>query len=569
MTVLERKPLGQSLIGRGWIQPQQLELALREQRTNNLRKLLGEIVVEQKFCSEAQVAQTLAESYGVPFARVSPRLADPQIVCLLPKDFLETQQVIPLFLVEGVLTVAMAEPANVFLPEEIERLTGHRVQVVASPAADIQATLEAYLPGERMFVVEDFAADLTAEEFAVVVPPVKSAASAAGDATGGTEPPVIRLVNACLFGALDEGASDVHFEPGHDELRVRYRIDGTLVQRMSPPPRMRDAVAARLRALAGLEASARRLPQEGSIRATFRSRPITFRVNLMPGHHGETIVLHLAEDDHGAPRLERLGFGYETLKQWRKLIARPSGLVLVVGPSGSGKRDTLYSSLHERRSADLNLCAIEDPVEQTLAGVNQFQVDEKGGFTFPAALRALLRQEPDVLMVSWMRDGETARLAAQAAMTGRLVLGALHATDAPSTLTRLINLGVEPYVVGATVAGVLAQRLVRRLCPACKESYQPAASERRQIERFVGPCETLYRARGCERCHRVGYLSRIGIHELLIPDDALAERISQSAPLAELRELAAKAGMKSLRVDGLEKVKSGITTLDEVYRVTV
>ncbi len=359
----------------------ELEGALREQRVGNHRRLLGEILVEQKACSEEQVAETLAEAYGIPFIRLSPKLADPQVVCLLSKEFSETNQAVALFLVEGMLTVALAEPSNVFLPEEISRLTGHRVQIIAAPATDIQATLEAYLPVEKMFVVEDFAAEVGAEEFSLATPPARTAAEA-----GAAEPPVVRLINACLFGALTEHASDVHFEPGQNQLRVRYRIDGRLVERLNPPARMREAVAARLRALAGLEISARRLPQEGTIAATFRGRAVTFRINVMPGRYGEHIVLHIAEEDRGAVRLEKLGFGYETLKQWRKLITRPSGLVLVIGPSGSGKRDTLYSSLADRGGAEMNVCSIEDPVEQTLPGVNQFQVDEKNGFTFPAAI---------------------------------------------------------------------------------------------------------------------------------------------------------------------------------------
>ena len=427
---------------------------MRQQREGDGQKLLGEILVEQKSCSAEQIAETLAATYGVPFARVSPRLADPQVVSLLEKEYLEANQAIPIYLVEGVLTVALAEPANVFLPEEIERLTGHRVQIVAAPAADIQATLEAYLPGEKMFVVEDFAADVGEAEFNITIPPHKPPTAE----EGAMEPPVIRLVNACLFGALEEGAQDLHFEPGPVQFRVRYRIDGRLVERKSPPHRMSQAVAARLRLLAGLELPVRGLPQEGTIAAQFRGRPVVFRVNFMPGRHGATVVLHVAEEERGPIRLEKLGFGYETLKQWRKLISRPNGLILVTGPSGSGKRDTLYSSIQDRPSVEMNICTIEDPIEQSLAGVNQFQVDEKNGFTFPSAVRAVLRQEPDVLMVSWMRDGETARLAAQAAMTGRLVMGSLHANDAPSTITRLLALGVEPYVVGATVAGVLAQR---------------------------------------------------------------------------------------------------------------
>jgi len=560
---LELKPLGQRLLDRGIIQSGQLESALTEQRKSGFARLLGEILLEQHVCSDEDIARAVADSHGIPFAHVSPRLADPLAVGLLPKDFLEHNVVLPLFLVEGMLTVAIAEPANMYLAEEIERRTGHRVQLVASPARDIRATLDAYLAGEKMFVVDDVIQDAGGAEFSL---PAPTRMPPIGDPS--LDAPVVKLVNAILFNAFREGASDVHIEPGEEELRVRYRIDGRLVERMRPPFRMREALTARLKLLAGLDLAQKRLPLDGSIRMTADGKPVTLRITTVPGRYGETIVVHLAEEERGPLRLEKLGFGYETLKHWKKLIARPSGLILVCGPSGSGKRDTLYAALAERHSGELNICTIEEPVERTLPGVNQFPIDDRNGFTFASAARSILRQEPDVLMISWLRDSDTAKLAAQAALTGRLVFAALHANDTPAAIARLTHFGVEPYAIGATLAGVLAQRLVRKLCSACKESYEPTAAQKRQIEPIIGPVDKLFRPARCAKCHGLGFAGRIGIHELLLCNDTLSERISQGAPLTELRTLAAQSGLKSLRTDGLEKVKSGLTTIDEVYRVT-
>jgi type II secretory ATPase GspE/PulE/Tfp pilus assembly ATPase PilB-like protein len=297
-------------------------------------------------------------------------------------------------------------------------------------------------------------------------------------------------------------------------------------------------------------------------------RPVDLRVSTLPGKYGEKVVVRIIDNERGAVNLERLGFSYDTLKQWRKLIALPNGILLVTGPTGSGKSTTLYASLQELNEADVNICTVEDPIEYALPGVNQFQVNDKIGFSFVNALRSMLRQDPDIIMVGEIRDGETARVATQAALTGHLVLSTLHTNDAPSAVTRLFNLGIEPYLVGATVMGVLAQRLVRKLCQHCKEIYEPTINEKRQMERFVGPVETLYRPRGCPRCRNRGYAGRIGVYELLVPDDVLFDRISQGANLNELRELAKKVGLKPLRADGVDKVKAGLTTLDEVYRVT-
>jgi len=563
---LERKPLGQLLLAKGLVRPEQLERALDEQRRSGHQKLLGEVLVELRVCTEDQIIEALAQAYGVPYARVNPKIADPKTIPVLPKEFLEKHAVLPLFIVEGILTVAVPEPANVFLIEEVERISGHPVQVVAATVRDIKATLQAYLPQDKVFVIDDIIDDVKPEDFTLVeqakVQDLANLEQAAGDS------PVIKLVNYTIYNAVKEGASDIHIEPSDGHLRIRYRIDGRLAERMRPPFQMHAAVTSRVKIMAGLDISERRLPQDGGIHVMMDKRPIDLRVSTMPGRAGEKVVIRVIDNDRASVNLEKLGFGYDTLKHWRKLINLPNGIVLVTGPTGSGKSTTLYSSLAELNADDTNICTVEDPVEYNLPGVNQFQVNDKAGFTFAGALRSLLRQDPDILMIGEIRDVETARLATQAALTGHLVLSTLHTNDAPGAVTRLFNIGIEPYLVGATLGGVLAQRLVRKLCQHCKEPYAASVNEKRQVERFVGDVETLYRAKGCPKCKNLGYAGRVGVYELLVPDDEMVDRISNGATLNEVRDLAAKAGMRPLRADGVEKVKAGITTLEEVYRVT-
>jgi type IV pilus assembly protein PilB len=562
---LERKPLGQLLLGKGVIQQEQLDRALDEQKRNGHQKLLGEVLVELRFCTEDQIVESLAQAYAVPYARISPKIADPKVIQVLPKEFLEKHQTLPLYLVEGVLTIAVPEPANVFLLEEIERLSGYQVQVVAATVRDIKSTLQAYLPNDKVFVIDDIIEEVEPSEFNVIEQPVQDVVNleaAAGDS------PVIKLVNYIIYNAVKEGASDIHVETAESTLRIRYRIDGCLTEKLRPPHQMHAAVASRIKIMAGLDISERRLPQDGGIHVMMDKRPIDLRVSTMPGKYGEKVVIRVIDNDKASVNLEKLGFEYDTLKAWRKLINLPNGIVLVTGPTGSGKSTTLYASLQELNNNEVNLCTVEDPIEYALSGVNQFQVNEKAGFTFANALRALLRQDPDILMVGEIRDIDTARLATQAALTGHLVLSTLHTNDAPGAITRLYNLGIEPYLVGATVVGVMAQRLVRKLCQHCKEQYTPGMNEKRQIERLAGNIDTLFRAKGCQRCRNLGFSGRIGIYELLVPDDEMIEQISQGGTLNDLRDASRKKGMTTLRGDGMEKVKAGITTLEEIYRVT-
>jgi type IV pilus assembly protein PilB len=561
-----RKPLGQTLLDAGHLRPEQLEHALAEQKRNGHVKLLGEILVEQRVCTEEQIAEGLAQSHGVPFARVGPKLADPKIVPMLPRDFIERNLALPLFLVEGTLTVAVCDVTNVFLQEEIERATSHPVQLVATTRRDILATLQTYLPDDQMFVIDEIIEEVRPEEFTLVQKQVEDIANLEKAAS---DSPVVKLVNYCIFNAVKEGASDVHIEPDEGSLRIRFRIDGALVERLRPPVMMHAAVVSRIKIMAGMDIAERRVPQDGGIHVVMDKKPVDLRVSTMPGRSGEKVVVRIIDNERASVNLEKLGFGYDTLKQFRKLIQTPNGILLVTGPTGSGKSTTLYACLQELNAVDTNICTVEDPVEYKLPGINQFQVNEKAGFTFPGALRALLRQDPDIIMVGEIRDSETARLATQAALTGHMVFSTLHTNDAPGAITRLYNLGVEPYLVGATVIGVLAQRLVRKLCPHCRVAVEPTPNERRILDKSGGtPVAQIYRAKGCPHCRSLGYSGRIGVYELFVPDDTISDLICNGASLNELREAAKSAGMTALRADGLEKVKAGVTTLDEVFRTT-
>lgn len=551
---LIRQPLGQLLLGRGIVAPAQLEGALAEQRQNVGKKLLGEILVESRLCSEEQIAEALADSYGVPFARITPRLADPKVVSVLPREFLEREQVLPLFLVEGMLTVAVVEPANLFLLDEVRRLTGHKVQPVAATAADIAATLRAYLPDGKSFVVDEAGCDAAPDSFAVLARP------GAGGVDGAS--PVQRLLRACLYTAIKESATDVHVEPDEMGARIRFRIDGRLVERTRTGSDTHVALVAQLKAMAGLDA-AQRPPAEGVIRVRLDRRVIELRLSAGRTAHGEKVVVRIGDGPRPPLRLEKLGFGYETLKQWRRLIGVGRGMLLVTGPAGSGKRTTLCATLAELDTEALNVCTVEESPERPLAGVNQVVADEAGGYSRAAALRTVLAQDPDVVMLPELADPEAARLAMGGAMAGRLMVCGVHAGDVGGAIQRLIAMGMEPYVVGSAIAGVLAQRLVRRLCSQCREAYDATQTERKQLERFAGQVATLYRPKGCDHCRGTGYAGRIGVFELLVPTDALGDAICRGAGRAELAQLIQHAGTKTLKADGAEKVKTGITTLQE------
>jgi type IV pilus assembly protein PilB len=558
--------LGQLLISNGVLTEDQLTQALEHQRQSGNSPLLGEVLRRLNFCSEEQIMEALATGYGVPFVRISAKVADPKVIDVLSREFIEKHNVLPLFKVRNRLTLAVNEPANVFLMEEVGRITNCEVLVVCTTARDIKATLETHLPSANIFVIDEIFDEKDPGDLSVIEEKGDDIADLEEAAAGS---PVIKLVNYLIYHAVHEGASDIHIEPDDNALRVRYRVDGSLFEKMRPPFKMLPAISSRIKIMARLDISERRLPQDGGIHVLMEGRPIDLRVSTMPGRHGEKIVIRVIDNRNILVNLEKLGFSYEMLKLWRKAITSPNGMVLVTGPTGSGKSTTLYGSLREVSSDEVNICTVEDPVEFNLSRINQFQVNEHIGFTFSTALRSLLRQDPDIIMVGEIRDGETSKIAVQAALTGHLVLSTLHTNDAPSSITRLINIGVEPYLVSASLVGVLAQCLVRKICTNCKEPYQPLDNMRGAIEHMVGEVETLYHGAGCSKCRNTGYSGRIGVYEYLGPDDALRDRITTSPSVHELRAMAVASGMVTLRQDGLAKVKAGITTIEEVLQATV
>ncbi|MCK4914040.1 MAG: Flp pilus assembly complex ATPase component TadA [Planctomycetes bacterium] len=563
LAVQNKMPLGQLLLARGVVTDEQIEKALSQQSEKGHRKLLGELLVEMNFCTENQIVAALAQSYGVPYAQVSPKICDAKTLEILPREFLEEHVVLPLFKVFNVLTVAVSEPTNVFLTDEIERISGCKVQLVCATAKDIKATLQNYLPAANVFVIDDIIDDEGLEDFTLIeniTQDISNLEEIAGQS------PVVKLVNYLLYNAVRENASDIHIEPDNKKLRVRYRVDGRLYEKMRPPHQMHSAIVSRIKIMSELDIAQRRLPQDGGIHVLVEGRPIDLRVSVMPGNFGEKVVIRIIDPQKVLFNFESLGFTYGNLQLFRKVIQSPNGIILVTGPTGSGKNTTLYAALAELSGEDVNICTVEDPVECNMAGVNQFQVNKTAGFDFSSALRSLLRQDPDIIMVGEIRDKDTATIAVQAALTGHLVLSTLHTNDAPAAVTRLLDLGVAPYLVSASLTAVLAQRLVRKICPNCKTQCDPPVSIRKAVDTLSEGVTKFYRGVGCKKCRNTGYAGRIAIHELFVPNEEIMEMINKGAALKELRNAAIKNGMVSLQLDGIEKVKAGIVSIEEVLR---
>ncbi len=559
--------VGDLLVSRGVISSDQLAQALEAQRAQGHKKLIGEVLLELKLVTEEQVLESIADACGIPFARVSPRLADPKVLEILPREFVEKHCVLPMFHVSGRLTVALPEPTNVFLVEEIQRLTGGAVQIVAASHSDIRATLQLHLPQSNVFVIDELVEDIKDDALTLVEQQIADLSNF--DDSAADQSPVIKLVNYIIYSAVQERASDIHIEPAEKSLRVRYRVDGNLYQKMTPPYQMTPAMVSRIKIMAGMDISERRVPQDGAITVMINKRAVDLRVSTMPGKFGEKVVMRVIDNRGAQVTLDKLGFSFDMLAKWRSIVSQPNGIVLVTGPTGSGKSTTLYATLGELVDDSTNISTVEDPVEYQLEGVNQFQTNDKAGFTFAKALRALLRQDPDVIMVGEIRDTETGRIAVQAALTGHMVVSTLHTNDAPSAVTRLFNVGIEPYLVAASLKGVLAQRLLRKICPHCKETYELSTQVRKAFDRIVGGgagVDTFYKGAGCAKCRNSGYSGRLGIYELFAPDDETMDAVSRGATLQELRRLATASGQyTTLAADGIDKVRAGVTTVDELF----
>jgi type IV pilus assembly protein PilB len=560
---LAPRRLGDLLVARGYISPEGLQAALAQQKQGGQNHLLGEILVERNFCTEDQVVECLAAEYGVPYAKLDARLMDVKIVDVLPREFIEKNLVLPLFVIRGVLTLAVPEPSNLFLIEEVRSLTNHQVQIVAATTKDIRRMIGG-LPNSKVFVLDDIIEDSENADVTLIeeaIEDISDMAEIAGQS------PVIRLVNYILYNAVREGASDIHIEPAERCMRVRYRIDGRLYKALEVPSHLLSAVTSRIKIMGGMDISERRLPQDGRVLVMLEGRKIDLRVSTFPANRGEKTVIRVLDTRSVSLNLDDLGFAEDILGLLRQNIQAPNGIVLVTGPTGSGKSTTLYAALNAISSMENNVCTVEDPIEYHLPLINQFQVQTKIGMTFSKALRTLLRQDPDVIMVGEVRDEETARTAIQAALTGHLVFSTLHTNDACSAITRLVNMGIESYLIGAALNMVLAQRLVRRVCAKCRQPYDPPRMIRKALDRMGMENDAFYKGVGCKACRNTGYRGRIGVHELLVINDELRDAVVSDPSINAIRRIATAAGMITLKHDGFRKVREGITTVEEIFHI--
>ena len=560
--------LGGVLVDEGLLTSAQLREALQIQARDGQRMMLGEILVSRGFLTEEQLLRAMAKARHLPFIETPSTVAEAGARALVPEAIRQEHLVLPISLCGNELLVATANPADSIVIEQLERITGFRIRLAVSTAKAIEDALAMKVaepePAATPAVTEidTLLGDLDESEFAIDDSSAGDIAAGEDEASSG---PVVKLVNHILASAVAEGASDIHIEPDDGSMRVRFRIDGVLQVRLRPPHRMHAAIASRIKIMARLDISERRIPQDGEIAVRMSGRPIDLRVSTLPGKFGEKIVMRVIDVGAGRLGLDKLGFRPTMLERFRGIISQPHGVVLVTGPTGSGKSTTLYSVLSEFDTAENNVSTVEDPVESNIVGVHQTQVNPKAGMTFSGALRALLRQDPDIIMVGEIRDAETGQIAVQAALTGHLVLSTLHTNDAPSAITRLGNLGVEPFLIAASLRGVLAQRLVRKVCAGCREEYVPDAAQRAALGRYGERATVLARGRGCRKCHERGYSGRIGLYELFTPDAEVLDAIAARTELSKIRAMLASKGFESLWDDGMEKVLAGLTTAEEVH----
>jgi type IV pilus assembly protein PilB len=576
--------LGETLLKDNLITPQQLKEALDYQRVNGGR--LASTLVKLGYLSDEEITAVLSRHYGVSSVNLDLFEVDPAALALVPQETAERYSVLPLSRVGSTLTLAMVDPTNVFAIDDIKFMTGLSVEPVVVSEGALQIAVAKYYGTSREIelarVMEDLVAESTnskneyGDDFdALEVSEAEDEIDLENLEKMAEDAPVVKLVNVILVDALRRGASDIHVEPFEKEFRVRFRIDGVLYNIMNPPMKMRDAITSRLKILARLDIAEKRLPQDGRIKLRVkldnRSRELDFRVSSLPTIFGEKIVLRLLDKENLRLDLTQLGFEVESLDRFQRNIAKPFGMVLVTGPTGSGKTSTLYSALQSLNTPDTNIMTAEDPVEYNLVGVNQVQMKESIGLNFAAALRSFLRQDPNIILVGEIRDFETAEIAVKAALTGHLVLSTLHTNDAPSTISRLMNMGIEPFLVATSVNLIQAQRLVRRICKECKAEVRVPVeaiidvgfppSEAKDVKAFKGA--------GCSACNGTGYKGRVGLYEVMEVSDDMRELILIGASGLELRKKAIEQGMLTLRLSGLEKIRQGLTTIDEVVRETV
>jgi type IV pilus assembly protein PilB len=552
------KQLSDILIESGLVNEPQLAAAYEEHQ--RVGRSLGRVLVENSVLSEAQLVAALADQIGLPFVDLTEQVIDGSAVALVPATVCRRHVVLPIGYQDGRLVLAMADPANVFALDDVRSLTGLEPRPVVATREDLNSAIDRYCRDDAQ--MEDLRTAMDAQD--------DSAAELAAISAVVEEAPIVRYVNLLITQAIADGASDIHLEPGETEMRVRYRIDGVLHDVMRSPRSIQAGVISRLKIMSDIDIAERRKPQDGRLSVAARGGSVDLRVATLPTVWGEKVVMRILDNSTARLDLADLGFSEDNYARFGTSYAKPYGMILVTGPTGSGKSTTLYATLNIVSRPQINVITVEDPVEYRLPGINQVQVNVRAGLTFAAALRSILRSDPDVILIGEIRDHETAQIAIEASLTGHLVLSTLHTNDAPSAVTRLTEMGIEPFLVGSALDSILAQRLARRLCSRCKEPYQP---EREDLAaaRMPWPADqeppTLFRPGGCPACAKTGYKGRLALHEVMLVTEEIERLAVARASATEIGNVAREQGMRTLREDGLSKVLAGVTSLEEIFRV--
>ncbi len=553
------KQLADILLDGGLVNETQLAAAYDEHRRGG--RSLGRVLVEHGALTEPQLVSALAQQIGLPFVDLSEYAVDGSAVALVPAAVCRRHTVLPIGYDEGRLVLAMADPANVFALDDVRSLTGLEPRAVVSTREDLLSAIDRYCRNEAE--IDDLSQRLTADDN-----PEEEDLSRLREVVD--DAPIVKYVNLLITQAIQDRASDIHIEPGERDLRVRYRIDGVLHEVMRSPRSIQAGVISRLKIMSDMNIAERRIPQDGRLSVNNRGAKVDLRVASLPTVWGEKVVMRILDNSTATLALSDLGFEATNYSRYSQSFTKPYGMILVTGPTGSGKSTTLYATLNLVSRPEVNVITVEDPVEYRLPGINQVQVNAKAGLTFGAALRSILRSDPDIVLIGEIRDHETAQIAVEASLTGHLVLSTLHTNDAPSALTRLTEMGIEPFLVGSALDCVLAQRLARRLCTKCKQPYEPTADELRSAGYPWTPGEplpTLFRAGGCAACARTGYKGRLALHEVMVVTEEIERMAVQRLSATEIKSVALREGMHELRTDGLFKVRDGITSLEEILRV--
>jgi type IV pilus assembly protein PilB len=554
--------LGDRLVEEGLISKNKLEDALREKEKT--KKHLGEILLKMNLISVEKLNEFIAKQLAIPTVDLSSYTIDPEVISLFDEKIARRYNMLPLFKIENAVTVAMADPLDIFALDNVKGMIQFEIEPVIASAQSIMKAIDHYFGTKDH--IQEMVGEMEKEEKRDLISDKEQLIREVEELRD--DKPIIKIVNSVITQAVQEEASDIHIEPEKDNLRIRFRVDGFLYDVSSLPKRYHLPIISRIKIQAKMDIGEKRKPQDGKIHLNLGDKKVDLRISTYPVVYGEKMAIRILDLSKAQVMLEEIGLSEENLEKYREILKGGTGIVLVTGPTGSGKTTTLYATLNYISTGELNITTIEDPIEYQLENINQGQVDEKAGITFPTALRTILRQDPDVIMVGEIRDKETAELAIQAALTGHLVLSTLHTNDAAGAITRLLDMGIEPFLLSSTIKGVIAQRLVRMICPKCKKTHPP----NQEILEKLGYEDqiidlSLYKGKGCSFCRNSGYKGRTGVFELLVTDDKISDLITNKSPSHRIKEEAINAGMISLQKDALSKVFSGSTTLEEIIRV--